>query len=150
MDGLYLSSPHRRSIIPRPERALSNQLVHFRYHPRMSESSYLAVGDHVGLLLGTVRCEKVGAREAQILEKEIDGLAPARGWRIVLDMSDVTMVASMGLGLLVSVHKKAKGGGGSLVICNLRPELLQLLQLTHLHKVLKIVADKNTALKTLA
>jgi anti-anti-sigma factor len=115
----------------------------------MSESSYLAVGDHVSLLLGTVRCEKVGAREAQILEKEIDGLAPARGWRIVLDMTEVTMVASMGLGLLVSVHKKAKGSGGSLVICSLRPELLQLLQLTHLHKVLKIVPDKNAALKIL-
>ena len=115
----------------------------------MSESSYLAVGDHVSLLLGTVKCEKVGAREAQILEKELDGLAPARGWRIVLDMNEVTMVASMGLGLLVSVHKKAKSGGGGLVICCLKPELLQLLQLTHLHKVLKIVPDKNTALKAL-
>lgn len=121
----------------------------FRYDAGMSESSYLAVGDHVSLLLGTVKCEKVGAREAQILEKELDGLAPARGWRIVLDMNEVTMVASMGLGLLVSVHKKAKSGGGGLVICCLKPELLQLLQLTHLHKVLKIVPDKNTALKAL-
>ncbi len=113
----------------------------------MSESSFLAVGDHVSLLLGTVRCEKVGAREAQILEKEIDGLAPSRGWRVVLDMTEVTMVASMGLGLLVSVHKKAKSSGGALVICSMRPELLQLVQLTHLHKVLKIVPDRNAALK---
>lgn len=113
----------------------------------MSESSFLAVGDHVSLLVGTVRCEKIGAREAQVLEQEIDGLAPSRGWRIVLDMTEVTMVASMGLGLLVSVHKKAKTSGGSLVICCLRPDLVQLLQLTHLHKVLKIVPDKNAALK---
>ncbi len=113
----------------------------------MSESSYLAVGDHVSLLLGTVKCEKIGAREAQILEKEIEGLAPARGWRIVLDMNEVTMVASMGLGLLVSLHKKAKGSGGALVICCMKPELLQLVQLTHLHKVLKIVPDNNAALK---
>ena len=77
----------------------------------MSESSYLAVGDHIGLLLGTVRCEKIGAREAQILEKELDTLAPSRGWRVVLDMAEVTMVASMGLGLLVSAHKKAKAAG---------------------------------------
>lgn len=115
----------------------------------MSESSFLAVGDHVGLLLGTVRCEKVGAREAQIIEKELDALAPGRGWRIVLDMSDVTMLASMGLGLLVSTHKKAKSNGGALVICHVRPELLQLIQLTHLQKVLKIVPDKNAALKAL-
>ena len=82
----------------------------------MSESGFLAVGDHVGLLVGTVRCEKVGAREAQIIEKELDALAPGRGWRIVLDMTEVTMLASMGLGLLVSTHKKAKSNGGALVI----------------------------------
>ncbi len=113
----------------------------------MSESSFLTVGDHVGLLLGSVRCEKVGAREAQILEHELDTLAPSRGWRIILDMAEVQMVASMGLGLLVSVHKKAKSGGGALVICNMRPELLELVQLTHLHKVLKLVPDRNAALK---
>lgn len=113
----------------------------------MSESSYLAVGDHVGLLLGTVRCEKVGAREAQILEKELDALAPSRGWRIVLDMSEVTMLASMGLGLLVSTHRKARGHGGALVICHVRPDLMQLIQLTHLQKVLKIVPDRDAALK---
>ncbi len=113
----------------------------------MSESSFLAVGDHSSLLIGTVRCEKVGAREAQILEKELDGLAPSRGWRIVLDLTEVQLLASMGIGMLVSVHKKAKDGKGALVIHNVRPELMQLLQLTHLHKVLKIVPDRNAALK---
>ncbi len=60
-----------------------------------------------------------------------------KGGRIVLDMSHVTQVDSMGLGALVSlkissVHK----GFGTLEYANLTPRIKDLLRITHLTEYL--------------
>src|SRR5580765_7428479 len=116
----------------------------------MSEGSFVQL-DSTGLnLLAHVQCQKVGSREAQVIENELRAAAPARKWRIALDLADVTLLASMGLGMLVSMHKACAQNGGKLIICGLRPEIMSLLKITHLERVLKIVADKDTATKALA
>ena len=116
----------------------------------MSEGSFVQI-DSAGLtLLARVQCQKVGSREAQVIENELRAAAPARKWRIVLDLGEVALLASMGLGMLVSMHKSCAQNGGKLVICGLREEIMSLLKITHLERVLKIVADKDTAAKALA
>lgn len=100
-------------------------------------------------LLATITCEKVGQREAQVIEGEIRGAAPGQAWRVLVDASNVGMLASMGLGMLVSLHKSAGEAGGRVVIFGFREELLGLLKVTHLDRVLKIVKTKEDALKLL-
>lgn len=117
----------------------------------MAESStHLAIETTDRAVVGIVRTEKVGGREAQILETELRKAAPARQWRLVIDLSDVTLLASMGLGLLVTLHKEASNNGGRVAICGLRPEIVQLLKVTHLERVLKIYADRDAALKAVS
>ena len=116
----------------------------------MSETSHVMLTEITSRALAEVKCEKVGAREAQIIEQEIRKYAPPRKWRVAIDLSQVTMLASMGLGMLVSMHKSCQQEGGKLVVCGLSDELIQLLKLTHLERVLRIVPNKDEALKALA
>jgi anti-anti-sigma factor len=115
----------------------------------MSETSntHLAVERTPEAVVAVVRCEKVGGREAQILEADLRKAATAGRWRMVIDLAEVTLLASMGLGMLVTMHKEAAANGGKLAICGLRPEIQQLLKITHLERVLKIHDDRVAALK---
>lgn len=102
-----------------------------------------------------ITCSKVMSQEAQVIEQDIRAAAhdvpsTAKHWRVVVDLAGVTMLASMGLGMLVNLHKACANEGGKLVICNMAPELLSLLQITHLEKVLKVVPDREAAIKALA
>ncbi len=113
-------------------------------------STHLAVENTDRAVIAAVRCEKVGAREAQIIEEDLRKAAPARGWRVVLDLKDVTLLASMGLGLLVTMNKEAGANGGKLAICGLSPDIVQLLKVTHLERVLKIHPDRDAAIKAVS
>lgn len=116
----------------------------------MSDSTHLAIQNTDKAMLAVVRCEKVGGREAQILESDLRKAAPDRKWRMVIDLGEVTLLASMGLGMLVTMHKEAAANGGKLAICGLKPEIVQLLKVTHLERVLKIHPDREAALKAVS
>lgn len=94
-----------------------------------------------------MRCEKIGARESQVLEAELRALGPKSAWKLAVDLAEVQVMASMGLGMLVSMHKACKENKGTLALCALRPEILSVLTITHLHKVLRIVETREAALK---
>lgn len=115
----------------------------------MSEttSTFLAVEKTDRALIASLLCEKVGQREAQILEAELKTAAPSRQWRLALDLTAVTVLASMGLGMLVTMHKECSAKGGRFAIFGLNGEISQLLKITHLERVLKIAADKDAAVK---
>ena len=115
----------------------------------MPESSYVRVEKLPGgqCTVATVIFEKVGSREAPIVQQELYTAAENGRWRVVVDLSAVTLLASMGLGALVSLHKKCKEESGSLVVCGLGKELLALLKLTHLDRVFRICADRDAAVK---
>lgn len=96
-----------------------------------------------------VKTEKVGQREAQVLEHEVKAAAAGRKHRVLINMAEVTVLASMGLGALVTLHKLCQEQGGRLVVCSLRPDIAQVLKITHLDKILKVVADRDAAKKLL-
>ncbi|MEM1072057.1 MAG: STAS domain-containing protein [Planctomycetota bacterium] len=113
----------------------------------MSESSFTRserVGDAVVV---NILAAQIGDRESQIIQDEIASAAGPAGWRVAVDMADVTFLASAGLGALVSVHNQAKGAKGKLAVCNLAPDLLQMLKLTNLDKLFMIKKDRDAAIK---
>jgi len=118
----------------------------------MPDGAYVNILPHTSCVLCHVTCEKVGAREAQVIEQEVRGAAgtAVKKWAIVMYLKDVTLLASMGLGMLVSLHKSCASSGGKLVVCGLQGEILSLLKVTHLDRILKIAPDKDGALKLMA
>lgn len=115
----------------------------------MAESSYVKVEKLPGgqCTVATVTFEKVGSREAPIVQQELYSAAEGGRWRIVVDLSSVTLLASMGLGALVSLHKKCKEESGSMIVCGLGKDLFALLKLTHLDRVFRICDDREAAVK---
>lgn len=57
---------------------------------------------------------------------------------VVVDVSGVRVVDSVGLGLLVTTHRNCLRGGRRLVLVDPQPRLLRLLAVTRLHRVLHL------------
>ncbi|MGE3107141.1 MAG: STAS domain-containing protein [Phycisphaerales bacterium] len=124
----------------------------------MAESSFTRVeplpldvvrpGSRASIAVVTV--DKVGGREAPIVQQELTAAAEASRWRLGIDLSGVTLLSSIGLGALVTLHKRAREEGGAVVIFGIGKELMDVLKLTHLDRVLSIVKDSSAATKAIA
>jgi anti-sigma B factor antagonist len=75
-----------------------------------------------------------------VLYKEVRQLMP-ESKRIVLDLTDLSHMDSMGLGTLVRLYVHAGSEGCSLELINLGPKVRQLLGLTNLLSVFTIIGE---------
>jgi anti-sigma B factor antagonist len=63
--------------------------------------------------------------------------------RIVLDLTDLTHMDSMGLGALVRLLVSAKSAGCSLELINLGKRIRELLGVTHLLSVFTVIGEQG-------
>jgi anti-sigma B factor antagonist len=63
--------------------------------------------------------------------------------RIVLDLSDLTFVDSMGLGTMVRLYVSAKRAGSCVELINFGKQIRELLGLTHLLSVFGDMCEKG-------
>jgi anti-sigma B factor antagonist len=66
--------------------------------------------------------------------------------RIVLDLSDLSHMDSMGLGTLVRLYVSAKSKGCSLELVNLGKKVRQLLGITHMLGVFTVIGEQGISL----
>lgn len=67
--------------------------------------------------------------------------------KIVLDASPVSFFDSAGMGVLLSLKKKARENGGDLVLAGLRPAIHEIFQMIGFDTVFKIFPDTSTAVR---
>jgi len=67
--------------------------------------------------------------------------------RIVLDLTDLAFVDSMGLGTLVRLHVSAKSGGSCIQLINLGKQIRELLGITHLLSLFGDMCEKGVNMK---
>jgi anti-sigma B factor antagonist len=67
--------------------------------------------------------------------------------RIVLDLTDLAFVDSMGLGTLVRLQVSAKSGGSCIQLTNLGKQIRELLGITHLLSLFGDMCDKGVTMK---
>jgi anti-sigma B factor antagonist len=112
-------------------------------------SLYLSTEQQGDVTVARILWEKVSTREAEILQPEL--LAAAQSpMRLVIDLTAVQMLASPGLGMLITMHKRAQESGGRMVVTGLSPALMEVLTLTHLHKFFRIEGTIEAAVKKVA
>src|ERR1700693_2993067 len=70
--------------------------------------------------------------ETSALREKVKSLLGEGKKQLVLDLRNVTMIDSSGLGALVAAHSSAKSAGASLRLCNLGSRTNELLQITKL------------------
>ncbi|MAJ47111.1 MAG: hypothetical protein CBC35_07595 [Planctomycetes bacterium TMED75] len=88
----------------------------------------------------------VGQREAPIIDKDVKPLLAAAGDNLkalVLDLSDVTFMSSMGLGTCIALRNEANALGAKTALFGLRPELESLFKMMRIHKLYQV--QKNQA-----
>ncbi len=70
--------------------------------------------------------------------------------KLVVDCTKVQFLASAAISVFVNLHKKSALIKGTLVICGLRKELMQVFEITKLTKLFKFAPDEKAALQLLA
>jgi len=90
-----------------------------------------------------VRCHgKLVAGVNNVLYAEVRQLIPDTK-RIVLDLTDLTHMDSMGLGTLVRLYVSAKAAGCNLELINLGKRIRQLLGVTNLWSVFTVIGEND-------
>src|ERR1700722_20018615 len=87
--------------------------------------------------------------ETVTLREKVDALLASGKKKIVLDLKNVTMIDSSGLGALVSVHSSAKSSGTTLRPLTLGSRTSELLQLTRLVTVFDVSDSEADAVRAM-
>ncbi|HIQ19671.1 MAG TPA: anti-sigma factor antagonist [Planctomycetes bacterium] len=66
--------------------------------------------------------------------------------KLVLNFASVDFLSSAALGKLITLEKKAKALGGTLKLCNIRPEIYEVFLITRLNRLFDIKEDEAEAL----
>ena len=110
----------------------------------MSDSTYLRFARDDGVGVARIVWPSISEYEAGVIGAEIEEAA-SPDWRLIVDMTDVTFVASSGIGMLVKLHQAAKEAGGKLVVCGLNDQLADLMRMTRMDRLFAIVNDVDKA-----
>jgi len=93
-----------------------------------------------------VRCHgQLVSGLTDVLHSNVRPLIPTTK-RIVLDLSDLTFMDSMGLGILVGLYTSAKAAGCELQLLKIGQRVRELLGLTHLLDVFSIIGEHGVRL----
>jgi anti-sigma B factor antagonist len=69
--------------------------------------------------------------------------------RFGIDLSEVNYLASSEIGFLVTIKRRIDRRKGKVIFFGMSPSLLEIIQLTNLHRVLEIVDTQTEALAKL-
>jgi anti-sigma B factor antagonist len=97
--------------------------------------------------VATVKCHgKLVLGVCDVLASKVKALIPDTK-RIVLDLTDLNQMDSMGLGTIVRLYVSAKAGGSCLVLVNMAPRIRQLLGITNLLSVLTDMCEQGVTIR---
>lgn len=110
------------------------------------EASMVLVSSEGGVAVAKLLAPSISQRESPIIQAEVTKAAERSGWKLVLDFTDVTMLGSMGLGMLITMTKQCQTGGGKMAMFGMSKPLNDLVRLTKLDRLLQIAPDKAGAI----
>jgi anti-sigma B factor antagonist len=114
-----------------------NDECQFEDKARLTVEIDRAPGEAVVRLSG-----RLVAGVTDVLYLEVRGLIPQTK-RIVLDLTDLTHMDSMGLGTLVRLYVSARAAGCDLELVNLGKRIRQLLGMTNLMSFFTIIGEND-------
>ena len=66
--------------------------------------------------------------------------------KLILNFSAVDFLSTAALGTLIKLYKKVKAKSGKLVLCGIRPEILEVFKITNLDRIFVIKGEEGDAL----
>ncbi len=89
-----------------------------------------------------------GMREAEQMRAALEELAENKPPLIVLDLSAMDFICSMGLGAIIQSHLRSRHHNGQVRLVNPQPAVLDLLETTRLNKLFQIYPSVEQAVRT--
>jgi len=100
------------------------------------------------ITLVRIKEKRVDASKSPILKEHLLDLIDDGKWLVGVDLTDVKLVDSSGLGALVAAVKRT-GQNGRIVLWGLTKEVRAVFELTQLYKVFDIYENEQDALERL-
>jgi anti-sigma B factor antagonist len=94
----------------------------------------------------TLAGDVLGGAEAMEFTRAMGELLRTGARRIVIDVSDVSVMNSSGLGMLVGVSTSIRSAGGTVVVAGANEKILGLFRMTRLDSVLDNFPSRQAAL----
>jgi anti-sigma B factor antagonist len=116
----------------------------------MSTSTFVSTQTVGTAVVACIHREKYTEHECVALEGELNAAAAAHKHRLVIDLTEVMLIASAGLGSLVTIDKLCKKNGGKLAMFGMNDQLRQVFEITRLHKLLLLTKDRDAAIKAVS
>lgn len=69
--------------------------------------------------------------------------------KLILDCAKVQFLSSAALSVFLNLRKKSEAIKGTLIVCGMRGELMQVFDITKLTKLFRFAADEKEALRML-
>jgi len=103
-----------------------------------------------GVLVARVLERRIDANAAPDLKTQVGAQMDAGHPKVVLDLAEVELVDSTGLGAILYLYKKAPRPSGGFVLCGCRAAVLDLMKLTRMERVFKFLPSEAEAVAALA
>jgi len=101
------------------------------------------------IIVVRVRTQRLDAATAPSLKTKVGQKLDQGARNIVMDLSEVELLDSTGLGSLLSILKRIPPDG-RFVLSGCGPSVMELMKLTRLDRVLQFYPDTDTASKAIA
>jgi anti-sigma B factor antagonist len=84
----------------------------------------------------------------QIIGEQLFSLVDQEGRRkLLLNFGNVEYLSSAALGKLITLNKKLQQSGGTLILCNIDPQIYEVFEITKLDKFFNIQKEEQAALQ---
>jgi anti-sigma B factor antagonist len=109
--------------------------------PADAEAPLLSLRTHVEGDASIVQCTgKLTAGLTGVLRDEVKRLIP-HSKKIVLDLTNLTQMDSLGLGTIVGLYVSAKAAGCTLILINLSQRVRELFRITNVWSILEVYGE---------
>lgn len=122
--------------------------LHSSNHSRdPSLSQFVAIERYPRGVYARIACPSIGQREAPIISGEISeaisGTPMPRGGALVLDLSNVVMVTSIGLGMCIDIRRQAEASRLKPYLFGTNRQLLDILRMMKIDRQFTVVHGKD-------
>jgi len=117
----------------------------------MAETQVVSIQPHAEAVWAIIHHDTLDEATNQQMQKEVTAAAAQQpNLPVILDMSNVRFVPSIGFGALVTLMRSIKTGGRRFILVGLQPDVRATLAITHLDKLLEIQPCFEAALSRLS
>ena len=93
---------------------------------------------------------RLDAATSRTVEERLQELCSAPDQTLLIDMSELAYISSVGLRVLLTAGKQAKAAGGRIVICAMPPSVAQLFAIAGFNTLFPVYATRADAAKALS